>query len=295
MKTRFGGWLRQVWEIVLEVYGEWQARGCAQLAAALALYGVLACSAMGLVALYVAVQLRAERTVDVPAQAGRAGGRADATVLAQLLQGAQSRHDTWIALAAGAVLFVAAVVISALLLQDGLNRIWELHGDADHNDSGTSQAVRHLPQFAGMLALSFLLVVLLFAGASIHALINRTHHVGLAAGLGYQAAVFAASVVVLTFVFLFIFAYIAPVRSPWKKVWIASLVSAVLYERGQFGLAIYVGQMDPRSPYAVIGALIALILWILYSAEIVYVGAVFTKVLDRRGFRGRRAQPPKGR
>jgi len=282
VKRRLCEWLEHLWTIVVEIYREWQARACAQLAAALALYGVLACFAISLVGLYASVQLRAGRTVDISRQAGRAGGQADATVLAQLLQGAQSRHDTWLALAAGIVLFIAAVAISALLLQDGMNRIWDVRRGNASKHSSASEVARHAPQFLGMLLLSFALVVLLFAGAAIHALVNRTHRIGLGLGIAYQAGDFIISVGVLTLVFLFMFAYIAPVRSPWKRVWLAAFVSAVLYERGQFGLAIYIGQMDPRSPYADIGALIALILWILYSAEVVYGGAVFTKVLNRR-------------
>lgn len=276
-------WLKRIWQIIVESYQEWQGRSCAQLAAALACYGILALSGLALVGLYVVTKLRAFRTFDVSQPAGHAGGPADAGFVLQLLHAAQARHDTWIALAAGILIFAAGVVMSALLLQDGLNKIWE------RPPTKLREAAHHVPEFAAILALSFVLILLLFVGAAIHALISRTHRVSLLIGILYQGADVIITVAVLTVAFLFVLAYIAPVRSPWRKVWLASLLSAILYERGQFGLSIYIGQMDPRSPYALLGALVSVILWILYSAEIVYVGAVLTKVLASRGRARKRA------
>lgn len=82
-------------------------------------------------------------------------------------------------------------------------------------------------------------------------------------------------------------AYLPPVDIPWRKVWIASFISAVLYERGQFALSVYLSQMDARSPYADAGVLLAVMVWLYYSAQVVLVGADFTKVLKERGERGR--------
>jgi membrane protein len=92
---------------------------------------------------------------------------------------------------------------------------------------------------------------------------------------------------VLTFVFLFIFAYLPPGDIAWRKVWIGAFISAVLYERGQFALSLYLGQMDARSPYADAGALVAVLIWLYYSASVVLIGADFTKVLKEQPDRKR--------
>jgi membrane protein len=101
------------------------------------------------------------------------------------------------------------------------------------------------------------------------------------------------SIVLLTFVFLVIFAYLPPVEIPWRKAWLCAFLSAVLYERGQFGLAVYFGQMDATSPYADAGAVVAVLVWLYYSAQVILVGADFTKVLtqgaQQRGKRNTRA------
>jgi membrane protein len=90
-----------------------------------------------------------------------------------------------------------------------------------------------------------------------------------------------------------IFAYLPPVDIPWRKVWLGAFLSAVLYERGQFALSVYFGQMDATSPYADAGAVVAVLVWLYYSAQVVLIGADFTKVLNddaqRRGKRNTRA------
>lgn len=146
---------------------------------------------------------------------------------------------------------------------------------------------RVLGACVGRWPTALLLIVLLLAGATVHALTAHTHHLPLLRGVLYQALDVGVTIVVLTFVFLFIFAYLPPVDVPWRNVWIASFVSAVLYERGQFALSVYLGQMDARSPYADAGVLLAVLLWLYYSAQIVLVGADFTKALKERSERKR--------
>lgn len=255
----------------MDGYREWQKHRGAHLAAGLAFYGIMACAGAALVALYIVVHDAALQQ-SIADSIRKTGGGTDARFVQHMMQAAALRHNSWVALAAGIILFLFAVVISSLLLKDGLDAIWDKQEPA-------SAALQHTPQFLAILGLSFVLVLLLFAGAGIHALAYRRHRVSMLWGVFYQGGDFVISVIVLTLLFLAIFAHVAPVRSSWKKVWLASVVSAVLYERGQFGLAFYIGQMDPRSPYADIGAFVSIILWLLYSAEVVYAGAIFTKIL----------------
>jgi membrane protein len=226
---------------------------------------------------YVAAQIvgRGHAAAQTRGQTGHIAGSHNAQMVDTILREAASRHDTWIALVVGILMFVVAVVATAFQLQQALNVIWERRNAA-------KAAKAHVPQFAAMLLLALILVVLLLAGAAVHALTEHTHHLPLLRGLLYQALVVGVTIIVLTFVFLFTFAYLPPVDVPWRNVWIASFITAVLFERGQFGLSVYLGQMDARSPYADAGALLAVLIWLYYSAQIVLVGADFTKVLKER-------------
>ncbi len=250
------------------------------MASSLAFYGAVALAGLGLVALYIAGRVAGRGTAASTAsgQTGHFAGAHNAQFLQTVLHEAASRHDAWIALAAGALLFLAAVVATAFQLQQVLDVVWNERGAA-------KDAKHHAPQFVLIFVLALILIVLLLAGAAVHGLSRHTHHISFAGGLAYQALVVGVTIVVLTFVFLFIFAYLPPVHVPWRKVWIASFVCAILYERGQFGLSLYLGQMDARSPDADAGALLAVLLWLYYSAQVVLIGMALTKVLKEHSQR----------
>lgn len=274
-----GQWMERAWDLVRKTFRQWREHRSAQLAASLAFFGALSLAGLALIAVYVAGlwfghgRARAQTT----GSTRHVAGAHNAHFVEIVLREAASRHNGWIALVVGVVIFVLAVAGSALQLQRAVDAIWDAE---EHGERSPAKAVkRHVPQFLAIYVLTFVLIVLLFAGATLHALTYHTHHIPALQGTLYQVLDVAVSIVVLTFVFLFIFAYLPPVDVPWRNVWIASFVSAVLYERGQFGLALYFGQMDATSPYGDAGALLALLLWLYYSAQVVLIGADFTKVL----------------
>lgn len=273
------------WELLKRTVAQWNAHRSAEMASSLAFYGALAIAGLGLVALYAAARIvgRGAAASQTRGQTGHIAGPHNAQLLETILREAATRHDAWIGLCIGIVIFGIAVVATALQLQLMIDVIWEQR----KNRNPKHQAKRHAPQFAILVVLALVLVVLLLAGAAVHALTSHTHHLPMLKGFLYQALVVGVTIVVLTFVFLFIFAYLPPVDVPWRQVWIGAFISAVLYERGQFALSLYLGLMDARSPYADAGAVLAVLLWLYFSASVVLVGADFTKVLKEHTERGR--------
>jgi membrane protein len=271
-------WAATVWDLVKQTARQWGEHRSAEMASSLAFYGAVALAGLSLIAVYVASRILDLR--QTRGQTGHVAGSHNAQVLDTILREAASRPDAWIALVIGALMFVIAVIATAIQLQQVLDVVWEQRGAA-------RDAKAHAPQFAAIFVLTLVLIVLLFAGAAVHGLTAHTHQLPLIRGLLYQALVVSVTIAVLTFVFLFVFAYLPPADIPWRKVWIGAFISAVLYERGQFALSVYLGQMDARSPYADAGALLAILLWLYYSAQVVLVGADFTKVLKERTERRR--------
>lgn len=270
-------WLRAGWDIVRQTFTEWQKHRSAEMAAALAFYGAIAIAGLALVALYIAA--------GKATHSGYIAGAHNARMLDSILRAAATRSNSWVAVAIGAIVFVLAVVGTALQLQRALDSIWD--AQAQHRDGGAAkEAGRHAPQFAAIFGLTLLLMVLLFAGAAVHALISHTHALPLFTGLIYQALDVGASIVLLTAIFYVMFAYLPPSNVPWRYVLFGSFISAVLYERGQFALALYLGQMEGTSPYADAGAVLAVLIWLYYSGQVVLIGSILTKVFKLRGERG---------
>src|ERR1043166_10239637 len=63
----------------------------------------------------------------------------------------------------------------------------------------------------------------------------------------------------------------------WKDVIVGSLVATVLFGAGKYAIALYIGNSNVASSFGAAGALIVLLLWIFYSAQIFLLGAEFTR------------------
>ena len=58
---------------------------------------------------------------------------------------------------------------------------------------------------------------------------------------------------------------------------VGAIVTALLFMLGKFGISYYIGSSNIGSSYGAAGSLIILLLWVYYSAIILYYGAEFTK------------------
>jgi membrane protein len=93
---------------------------------------------------------------------------------------------------------------------------------------------------------------------------------------------FVFSFAVITLLFALIFKVIPDVKISWKDVGLGAVVTALLFTIGKWALSFYLGQSAPASAYGAAGSLIVLLLWVYYSAQILFLGAEFTQVYARR-------------
>lgn len=82
---------------------------------------------------------------------------------------------------------------------------------------------------------------------------------------------------IYTVVFAALFKYVPDVRMRWSEVWRGALLTAVLFKIGEYALGYYLSSAGVSSPYGAAGALIVLVLFIYYAAQILLFGAEFTR------------------
>ncbi len=58
-------------------------------------------------------------------------------------------------------------------------------------------------------------------------------------------------------------------------------MTALLFTIGKSLIGLYLGRSTVASVYGAAGSLIVILLWIYYSAQVVFFGAEFTKVYSR--------------
>ncbi len=83
-------------------------------------------------------------------------------------------------------------------------------------------------------------------------------------------------------IFLILFKVIPNTRTYWRYVWFGSLVTAVLFEIGRALIFFYLNNfVNYQMVYGSIASVIALLVWIYYSAIIVIIGAELTAEYGR--------------
>jgi len=102
---------------------------------------------------------------------------------------------------------------------------------------------------------------------------------------------FAISFAVITLLFALMFKYLPDAKIAWSDVWIGALLTALLFTVGKSLIGLYLGQSTKGAAYGAAGALVILLIWIYYSAQIFLLGAEFTQVYASR--HGRRVMPDK--
>ena len=85
------------------------------------------------------------------------------------------------------------------------------------------------------------------------------------------------TLVVVAILFAIIFKFLPDAIIKWKDVMAGALFSSILFMIGKFCLSYYISHSHISSSYGSAGSLVILLLWVYYSAIILYFGAEFTK------------------
>ncbi len=64
----------------------------------------------------------------------------------------------------------------------------------------------------------------------------------------------------------------------WRHVWMGAFFTAVLFTIGKVGIGLYLGTTGVASAYGAASSLAVILLWVYYSAMILFFGAEYTYV-----------------
>ncbi len=172
----------------------------------------------------------------------------------------------------GALLLTASGVFGEM--QTGLNRIWK----AEPKSSTVSRLVRARAASLGLVAaLGFLLMVSLAVSAAITAFSHMLQHVLPDIDLLLRVVNFLISLVLISTLFAAIYKILPDVPTTWADVGVGAVVTAFLFTVGKTVIGLYIGSSQVASSYGAAGALVIVLLWVYYSAQIFLLGAEFTR------------------
>jgi membrane protein len=167
-------------------------------------------------------------------------------------------------------------------LQDSLNTIWEVTPKPGR--AAVWDFVRQrLLSFAMVMAIGFLLLVSLVLSTLLEALqaYFTNTPVGSAAQV-WQLSNTLVSFLAVTALFALMFKVLPDVRLRWRDVLVGAVLTAALFTVGRHLIGQYLGRVGVGERYGASRSMVALLVWVYYSAQILLLGAEFTKVWSRR-------------
>jgi membrane protein len=265
---------------------EWQEDGATRLAAALAYYTTfsLAPILVLIIALAGLFGGREAAQTQTMAQVEDLLGSEGREFVQEMIESASRPTTGWTATLVGAVTLLFGALGVFAELQNSLNTIWEVKPKPARGlmDGIRRFILKRLVSFTMVLGVGFLLLASLVISAAVSALGEYIGTRWPMADFWLSLINFTISFIVITFLFAMIFKFLPEIKIAWKDVWLGAAVTSVLFTLGKFLIGLYLGRSEVGNVFGAAGSLAVLLIWIYYSAQILFFGAEFTQVYANR-------------
>jgi membrane protein len=266
-----------LWRVTRRALQDWWDDNCLCLAASLAFYTALSLAPLVLLIVGVAGLVVARQQVanQLAAQIESLMGPAGRELVTSILSTATPQGGTRATVVGLGILLISATAIFGEL-QATLNLVWEVQPAPTGGVWAELWALlkARLFSLALIFALAFLLLVSLVISAALAAAAALLH--GPEQTLLSRLLELAVSLLGLTLVFALLFRYVPDAEIRWRDVWLGGLITAVLFTLGKTAIGYYLGQASVGSAYGAAGSLVVLLVWVYYSALIMFFGAECT-------------------
>lgn len=202
-------------------------------------------------------------------------GRNGAQAIQALLAGAQDPASGLAATMIAAVLLLVGATSVFVELKGSLDELWGIEPP-----KGLAIVVflrTRLHSFGLVLVLAFLLLVSLVLSAALSML---ERYAGGVWSSSYEVLAVLASTLaygVIACLFAVIYKVLPDATLSWRDVWIGAAFTAGLFSLGKYAIGMYLGNSGVATSFGAAGSVIALLLWVYYSAQIFFLGAEFTR------------------
>jgi membrane protein len=199
-------------------------------------------------------------------------GRETAEATQVMVRSASDRMTGKLASLIGLVTILVAITGVFGELQSALNAVWNVVP----RRSTTSRLLRARLVCLGLVAaVGFVLMVSLSVSAVMTALLTLLHGVFPVLEVVLGIVDILVSILMVGAMFAAMYKVLPDTPVSWRDVGIGALVATLLFTGGKYLIAVYIGSSNVASSFGAAGALIVLLLWIFYSAQIFLLGAEF--------------------
>lgn len=270
-------WLRRMNTVLTESLKAWIEQRASSKGAALAFYTLFSMTPILVLAIAVAGYFfgaeaaQGEIIIQMQGLVGPNGAQA----IQALLAAARDPASGLVATIVASVLLLAGTTTVFVELKGSLDELW---GIKKSRQSGFSVLMRtRLLSFGLVLVLAFLLLISLVVSASL-AVLERY-----AGGIWSSSAVVLSTIPslisfgVIACLFAVIYKMLPDVQLSWRDVWTGAIFTAGLFSLGKYVIGLYLGNSGVASSFGAAGSVVALLVWVYYSAQMFFLGAEFTR------------------
>jgi membrane protein len=273
---------KTILDVLKQTVSDWAEDKAPRLGAALAYYTIFSIAPLVVIVIAIAGIWFGHEAAQEQIFQQLAGlvGEQGAKAISGLLQAANKPHEGMIASILAGVTLVFGATGVFVQLQDALNTIWEVKPKPGR---GIRKFIRQrLLSLAMVFGIGFLLLVSLVVSAGLAAA-GKFFESSMPGGEQvWHVLNFVISFAVIAALFTLMFKYLPDVKIAWSDVWLGGALTALLFTIGKFALGFYLGRSSVSSAYGAAGSLVIVLLWVYYSAQILFLGAEFTQVYANR-------------
>ena len=215
-------------------------------------------------------------------------GNNAAAQIQEIIKNMELSGKTNTAVLIGAVTLIIGATSVFGEIQDSINIIWKVK--AKPKRGWVKMLKDRLLSSSLIVGLGFLLIVTFMINGVLLAVNDwmKSYFPDVTIVL-FQIINVALSFIIITLLFGVIFKVLPDAKIAWKDVKIGAFFTACLFMLGRFLIGIYIEKSQTGLAYGAASSLIIILVWVYYTAAILYVGAEFTRVYA--DFKGAKIEP----
>lgn len=275
MKINF----KDYWKIFRQCFSEFTDQEIMKKSAALAYYTVFSLAPMLIIILSIIEFIYGDKAIEGSLYGQITGfvGASAAAQIQDMIKNAAISDKSTVATVISIITLVFSATGVFTEIQDSINSIWHLK--AKPKVGFMKLLINRLISFSMVVSLGFVLLVSLVITAMIEAFGKALERMMPDVTVYIIYAInLVVTLGVVTVLFGIIFKVLPDAKIRWKDVFAGSFVTAILFIIGKFLITVYLGTSNVTSSYGAAGSLIVILLWVYYSAIILYFGATFTRI-----------------
>jgi membrane protein len=273
--------VKTIWSVFKKSFSDFIEKRVMKLSAALAFYTIFSLPAMLIIIISISDIFYGREAIEGTLYnqiSGFIGIDAAIQIQKTIRSSALSNNGNF-AMLVGIITLIIGATSMFSEIQDSINYIWKLKAKPRKGKGLLKMIINRLLSFSIVVSLGFLLLVSLLINGMMDALIYKLVQVfpSVTVIIAYIFNILL-TYGITTLLFVMIFKVLPDAQIEWKHVRIGTMITAVLFMGGKFLIGYYLGHSKLSSVYGTAGSSIVMLLWVYYSAMILYFGAVFTHV-----------------